>query len=125
MPLRLPATEQSQQASSDSGGSSETESDGLGDYDTAEIKSSLEQILSEVKTSGSFTTYGTSQNAPLCGLSVREVGPIGLPLTARDAQAIKAVCHRSPFGKGELSWESSKAVHQFDFPVVRQRHSRR
>ena len=101
MPLRLAASEQSQPPSSDSEGSSEPESDGQSDYDTSEIKSSLEQVLNEVKTSGTFATLGTTQNAPLCGLSVHEVGPIGLPLTARDARAIKAVSHQSPFGKGE------------------------
>lgn len=101
MPLRFAASEQSQRPSSGSEGSSEPEPDDWSDYDIRTFKNALEHVLNTIKTSGSFATFGTTQNAPLCGLSVHELGPIGLPLTVRDAQLIKAVCHRSPFGKGE------------------------
>ena len=124
MPPRFAASEQSQRPSSGSEGSSEPEPFNPSDHDIRGFKNALEHIFFTAKPSGSFATFGTTQYAPLCGLSVHGLGPIGLPLTVRDAQLIKAVCHRLPFGKGEWSWIISPApCTKLIFPVARQRDS--
>ena len=65
------------------------------------LKRSLEDCLSNVKTVGSFATSGVLTEATLSGLSVHNVGSIGLPLQEGQAKAIVDVCHRAPFGQGE------------------------
>ena len=37
----------------------------------------------------------------LPGLEVDGLGPVGLPLTARQAKQLKKLCEQAPYGKGE------------------------
>lgn len=66
------------------------------------LKRSLENCLGNVKTAGSFATLGVLAEATLSGLSVHNVGSIGLPLQEGQAKAIIGVCRRAPFGQGKL-----------------------
>ncbi len=72
------------------------------DTDADSIKFSLQQLLSSLKTAGSFATSGIVEDIPLSGLSIPGVGAIGFPLREHDAKAIIGACHRAPFGKGTL-----------------------
>lgn len=65
------------------------------------LKRSLENCLNNVKSVGSFATSGVLAEATLSGLSVHNVGSIGLPLQEAQAKAIIDVCHRAPFGQGK------------------------
>ncbi|HEX4610645.1 MAG TPA: 2OG-Fe(II) oxygenase [Urbifossiella sp.] len=56
--------------------------------------------LKAVDRSGSFYTSGGGP-APLPGLEVTGLGPVGLPLMARQAEELKAHCRQAPYGKGE------------------------
>ncbi|KAH8897397.1 hypothetical protein GQ53DRAFT_838018 [Thozetella sp. PMI_491] len=49
----------------------------------------------KIATSAHYTTYANP------GLQIDGEKLIPLPLTARDAEAIKSVCRRAPFGKGD------------------------
>lgn len=60
----------------------------------------LDEILSDVHSSGSFLTTGSFDNGINPGLEVPGVGQIRLPLSADDAKAIIRSCHASPYGKG-------------------------
>ena len=74
----------------------------------------------------SFAFADTAPSAPNLGLEVQELGIIGLPLSTRDADALKTKCHRSPFGKGEetlvdaavrSSWELDSSQFQLSNPA--------
>ncbi|KAI9706510.1 MAG: hypothetical protein M1836_003516 [Candelina mexicana] len=67
---------------------------------TGVLKDQLHQCLSNVKAFGSFATFGISANSINPGLYITGIGPIGLPLSSRDAKAIKEASHQAPFGKG-------------------------
>lgn len=49
----------------------------------------------------SFSFHKTFEDAPNPVLSIAKLGTVGLPLSARDAAAIKAEAQQAPFGKGE------------------------
>jgi len=74
----------------------------------------------------SFAFADTAPGAPNLGLEVQELGIIGLPLSTRDADALKAKCHMSSFGKGEetlvdaavrSSWELDSSEFQLSNPA--------
>ncbi|KAL9578792.1 MAG: hypothetical protein Q9212_005497, partial [Teloschistes hypoglaucus] len=48
----------------------------------------------------SFATQGVLPEAVNPGLSVKDLGTIGLPLSTRDEAELVKVCHQAPFGKG-------------------------
>src|SRR5262249_51446151 len=58
------------------------------------------EILNKIDRPGSFCTSG---NAPtvLPGLEVEGFGPVGLPLTTKEAKSLKKHCEQAPYGKGE------------------------
>jgi len=72
---------------------------GLG-YD--EIKAELRALLDDVDTHsrGSFATSGIIPKAINPGITVNDLGGIGLPLSRRDALELSKVAHQAPFGKG-------------------------
>ncbi|KAL9593533.1 MAG: hypothetical protein Q9219_007506 [cf. Caloplaca sp. 3 TL-2023] len=70
------------------------------DDDDDAIKHSLETLLAEVKSGGSFATVGRCPRMPVPGLSIDGVGTVGLPLNSQSANAVIGVCHQAPFGKG-------------------------
>lgn len=70
------------------------------DDDGDVVRNSLDSLLSEVTSSGSFATTGTCSNGPIPGLSVEGIGLIGLPLTEHTAKAIVSGCHLAPYGQG-------------------------
>ncbi|KAI9715498.1 MAG: hypothetical protein M1812_005974, partial [Candelaria pacifica] len=67
---------------------------------TDALKDQLHQCLASVDAAGSFATFGVTPNPVNPGLCIAGVGPIGLPLSSRDAKAIREASHQAPFGKG-------------------------
>ncbi|HKI35756.1 MAG TPA: 2OG-Fe(II) oxygenase family protein [Gemmataceae bacterium] len=67
---------------------------------TQAVSRELSQALAKIDRPGSFCASG-SVPAVLPGLEVEGLGPIGLPLTARQAEELKARCEQAPYGKGE------------------------
>src|SRR5512135_1077169 len=65
-----------------------------------EIRQKLSQALSKVDRPGSFCVSGSAP-AVLPGLEVDGLGPIGLPLTAKQAKELIKHFHQAPYGKGE------------------------
>jgi hypothetical protein len=60
----------------------------------------LSQVLGKIDRPGSFCVSG-SVPAVLPGLEVAGLGPIGLPLTDKQAEELKKLCEQAPYGKGE------------------------
>ena len=60
----------------------------------------LLKILHNIEKQGSFCTSATM---PACflGLEVKNIGSIGLPLSAIQAKELIAQCQQAPFGRGE------------------------
>ena len=50
---------------------------------------------------GKFAFASKLPNAPNPGLQISPLGVIGLPLSERDAQSIKAIASQAPFGRGD------------------------
>src|SRR4029450_12324168 len=57
-------------------------------------------LMDQVQTSGAFAVGGTLPSI-LPGLHVHGVGPLGLPLTEHQAQALIHVSELTPYGRGE------------------------
>ncbi|KAF1999945.1 hypothetical protein P154DRAFT_535176 [Amniculicola lignicola CBS 123094] len=70
------------------------------DAEDERFKTQLQNCLDEVQHDGTFFSHQviTSHHNP--GLSIKNYGTIGLPLSTRDAHGIASICKQSPFGKG-------------------------
>lgn len=67
-----------------------------------DIKQGLQECFDNIQSDGSFALFEPLDCPPNPGLYLKNGGgTIGLPLSARDAQAIVAASHAAPFGKGE------------------------
>ena len=66
------------------------------------ISDELNLVVSRVDRPGDYCTSGQTPLV-LPGLQVEGLGPIGLPLTASQAQELKACCEQAPYGKGEAT----------------------
>ncbi|KAI9060522.1 hypothetical protein FKP32DRAFT_1595275 [Trametes sanguinea] len=67
-----------------------------------DICGELEEILTgDLKFTGAFSFNKTYSSAPNPALEVEGLGTIGLPLSTRDAAAIKAHAAQAPFGKAD------------------------
>jgi hypothetical protein len=64
------------------------------------ISEKLSDALEKIDRPGSFCVSGSAP-AVLPGLEVEGLGPIGLPLTPRQAKELKQFCEQAPYGKGE------------------------
>ena len=60
----------------------------------------LDQALRAIDRPGSFCADGSAR-AVLPGLEVAGLGPIGLPLSEKQATELKQHCEQAPYGKGE------------------------
>ena len=71
-----------------------------------EIRCKLAEQLENVniKANGLFATSGTISEAPNPGLTISNIGSVGLPLSADDAVKISKACHQAPFGRGERTY---------------------
>ena len=58
-------------------------------------------LYTELGTIGSFSVYKTYGDAPNPSLCIQDVGIVGVPLSTRDAEAIKSKAEQAPFGMGE------------------------
>jgi hypothetical protein len=65
------------------------------------LRADLDRCLSSIRTSDSFTLFETLSHPVNPGLCLKNGGPIGLPLTERDARVIIAAGRRVPSEKGE------------------------
>lgn len=64
------------------------------------VQEELLEALREIDRPGSFCASG-SVPAVLPGLEVVGVGPVGMPLTAEQAEELQKHCEQAPYGKGE------------------------
>jgi hypothetical protein len=64
------------------------------------ISDQLARALKAVDRPGTFCTDGGGP-APLPGLGVAGLGPVGLPLTAAQAPELVERCRQAPYGRGE------------------------
>lgn len=60
----------------------------------------LLHVLRQIDRPGSFAVGG-SDPALLPGLEIADLGPLGLPLTAKQAKELKKHCEQAPYGKGQ------------------------
>ena len=58
-------------------------------------------LTKELEFTGSFSYKQDFSRAPNPSVTIEELGLIGLPLSERDAQAIKSIAEQAPFGMGE------------------------
>jgi hypothetical protein len=65
-----------------------------------EVARQLSQVLEKIDRPGSFCMSGSAPTV-LPGLEVAGLGPIGLPLTPKQANELKKHCEQAPYGKGE------------------------
>ena len=70
--------------------------------DALDIKDELQSVIKRLDqhSAGTFATSGMLAGSPNPGLHVQGLGDIGLPLSARDANALKVISHQAPFSKG-------------------------
>jgi hypothetical protein len=66
-----------------------------------DFKMDLRDCLDGVKYQGTFSSSVTTGLYINPGLSIGTLGPVGLPLSVRDAMAIAGICKQSPFGRGD------------------------
>src|SRR4051812_46395503 len=71
------------------------------------IQEKLGEAVGKIDRPGSFSVSG-SVPAILPGLEVEGLGPVGLPLTAKQAKELKKHCHQAPYGKGEKTLVDTK-----------------
>ncbi|WP_422928038.1 2OG-Fe(II) oxygenase [Singulisphaera sp. PoT] len=71
-----------------------------GSDEQAELKSEIDAALRKVDRPGNYCASG-SLPAVLPGLEVEGLGPVGLPLTAKQAKELIKHCKQAPYGKGE------------------------
>jgi hypothetical protein len=76
--------------------------------------------------SGSFSFSRGYNDAPNPLLSLSSLGTVGLPLSSREAPALRTQCKEAPFGKGERTivdkavrdtWEMDAALVKFQNPA--------
>lgn len=96
----------------------------------------VEHCLDNVKSAGSFASFGVQSMFPLPGLEIDGLGSLGLPLSERDVMALIERCHKSPFGRGSethidetvrKTWEldasqfslTNPAWHSFEMSIIR------
>lgn len=94
---------------------------------STDIRGDLAQILSEDSSvKGSFAFHHSYPEAPNPTLYLDGLGHIGLPLSVRDAEAIKSRANQAPFGMGERTvvdksvrdtWELDASQVRFDNPA--------
>jgi hypothetical protein len=66
----------------------------------SDLSKQLIKALGKIDRPGTFCASGSAP-AVLPGLEVEELGPIGLPLTPKQAEELKQHCEQAPYGKGE------------------------
>jgi hypothetical protein len=66
---------------------------------SADILDDLSEALDQIDRPGSFCARGSAP-ATIPGLEVKGLGPIGLPLTAKQAKELIKHCEQAPYGKG-------------------------
>lgn len=70
----------------------------IGDDD---LVSDLNEKLKQVPKSGDYSVHGfATELPPYPGLEIKNVGPIGLPLTDCQAESLIKISDQAPFGKG-------------------------
>ncbi|KZT09482.1 uncharacterized protein LAESUDRAFT_756442 [Laetiporus sulphureus 93-53] len=90
------------------------------------IRAELIDILSDLSFEGAFAFNRAYPDAPNPALRVEGLGTIGLPLSIRDAEAIKSKAEPAPFGMGERTvldksvrdtWEIDAKQIRFENPA--------
>ncbi|KAJ7508332.1 hypothetical protein B0H11DRAFT_2217634 [Mycena galericulata] len=66
---------------------------------------------------GKYAHSSVLQGAPLPGLSVEGMGTIGLPLSSRDAEALRSHAKQAPFGHGDKSVVDTSVRDTWEVPA--------
>ncbi len=74
---------------------------------TESVSEKLFAALVKIDRPGAFCTFGSAATV-LPGLEVDKLGPIGLPLTVKQAKELKRHCEQAPYGKGEETLVDTK-----------------
>ncbi|KAL9035771.1 MAG: hypothetical protein Q9214_006435, partial [Letrouitia sp. 1 TL-2023] len=80
--------------------SSSSSDDGLTDGESEDVKSDLFDRIFEVRSTGSFATFGIVDSFVHPGISVDPIGTVRLPLSEEDAHALVQASYKAPFGNG-------------------------
>ncbi|HEX8199508.1 MAG TPA: 2OG-Fe(II) oxygenase [Isosphaeraceae bacterium] len=72
-----------------------------------DLRKKLIQAVEKIDRPGSFCVSGSAP-AVLPGLEVEGLGPVGLPLTVKQAKELIKQCHQAPYGKGEKTLVDTK-----------------
>ncbi|KAJ3037852.1 hypothetical protein HDV00_001267 [Rhizophlyctis rosea] len=90
----------------------------------AKLGQEILTVLDEVENPGHFVASGTLEDAPIVGLSVHDVGVIGLPLSEHQAKEMISQCAPAPFGRREATLLDKKVrdtwqlePHQFEILI--------
>ncbi|EPQ57749.1 hypothetical protein GLOTRDRAFT_56168, partial [Gloeophyllum trabeum ATCC 11539] len=105
----------------------EEEDEGSVDNPSIDIRSDFQDALSgSLGFTGSFYVSKPAPNAPNPALQLADLGPIGLPLSQREAKVIASRCIQAPFGKAERTvvdtkvrdtWEMDASLVRFGNPA--------
>ncbi|KAK7063502.1 ARM repeat-containing protein [Favolaschia claudopus] len=92
-----------------------------------ELREDLDAALSaDFAFTGKYAHSAVLDNVPLPGLSVDGLGPIGLPLSPRDAESLRSHAKQAPFGHGDKTvvdtavrhtWEVAAGAVKFSNPA--------
>ena len=85
---------------------------------TTSISQRLFQELGKINRPGSFCIQGNMPGV-LPGLEIDPPGPIGFPLTVKQAKEIKKHSEQAPYGKGEQTLVDSKVRRVWQIPLDR------
>jgi hypothetical protein len=66
---------------------------------SSHIKLRLDECLQSLTTTARFASSGPMPQVNPC-ISISGIGPVGLPLSQRDAELILSVSHQAPYGRG-------------------------
>ncbi|KAI9891014.1 MAG: hypothetical protein M1814_003365 [Vezdaea aestivalis] len=80
-----------------------------GDDNSMRLKDTLVDLISEVKSAGSFATYGTISDFINPGLALNPIGPLRLPLSESDARSLILESRKAAFGKGKKTLRDKSA----------------
>jgi hypothetical protein len=80
--------------------SDHTEDSEDGSLDSQSLRESLDCWFDSSRPKGVIMCSRSYSTSPNPALEIKGTGTVGLPLSSRDAAAIKEASHPAPFGKG-------------------------
>ena len=85
------------------------------------MQGAFEEVLSNTDFTGTFAFKRTYPDAPNPILHIEGLGTVGLPLSSRDAAAIKARSSQAPFGMADRTVVDKSVRDTWEIDAVRVR----